>query len=130
MEIIKEARSRDSRKLSLRAIEAEAGISHSRVGDLFNGKGGSPSLNEFITLCLLFGRDPADAMRTIIANLGGRQAALAACRPESDSPAPTSGTVVDADDAFIDALAADPERFGVAAHTDPNKEIESETPGE
>ncbi|NEH12441.1 helix-turn-helix domain-containing protein [Bifidobacterium saimiriisciurei] len=57
-------------------------------------------------------------------------ALIAACRPESDSPAPMSGTVVDADDAFIDALAADPERFGVAAHTDPNKEIESETPGE
>lgn len=56
MQIIRELRDKDPRHMSLRAMEKETGISRSRLGDLFHERMGSPSLQEFVTLCMLFHR--------------------------------------------------------------------------
>ena len=69
MDFIKEARENEPKKKSLRAIEADTGISHSRVDDLFNERSGSPTLKEFVSLSLLFGLDPAYTMRLILDRL-------------------------------------------------------------
>ena len=69
MQYISELKANDSRRLSLRAIEEETGISHSRVSDLLNGRMGSPSLQEFVTLCLLFGHRPSKVMEEVMQSL-------------------------------------------------------------
>ena len=73
MQVIKELRETDPRKLSLRAIEQETGISHSRVYDLFHERMGSPSLNEFISLCLLFNEKPSVCLDKALQAAGTKQ---------------------------------------------------------
>ena len=63
---LQKLRAKDSRELSLRAIGSATGISHGRIGDLFNFTNGAPSLYEFTSLCLLFGERPSRVMERVM----------------------------------------------------------------
>lgn len=91
MQYVSELKANDSRRLSLRAIEEETGISHSRVSDLLNGRMGSPSLQEFVTLCLLFGHRPSKVMEEVMQTLETTD-------PTSELAAPTGERLVDDDE--------------------------------
>ncbi|WP_152600662.1 hypothetical protein [Bifidobacterium biavatii] len=81
-------RDADVRHLSLRAIGTATGISHGRIGDLFNFANGAPSLNEFVSLCLLFNRRPSqvmeEVMRTVESADGSELAALSSGSASDD----------------------------------------------
>lgn len=77
---------------SYRKMAEETGIKFNRIMDLLKQRNGTPTLQEFISLCLLFDQDPADALRRIVTSLGGTQAALAACQP-TEAPSPVAPTV-------------------------------------
>lgn len=62
MAVIRDAREAMPHYLTLREMEECTGISRSRVSDLFLEKSGSPSLQEFITLCLAFNLEPSDVL--------------------------------------------------------------------
>ena len=66
---LSQLRENDPRHLSLRAIGAATGISHGRIGDLFNMDNGAPSLYEFVSLCLLFGCRPSKVMEEVMQSL-------------------------------------------------------------
>ena len=93
----------------------ETGIKFNRISDLLKQKNGTPTLQEFTTLCLLFGERPSrvleQAMQTIEHN-ARTPAALAAMDP----------------DRLADLIAADPAAYDIAALHDPYKDLERETP--
>lgn len=62
MAIIIKARDAMPQKPTLRETEEATGISRSRVSDLYHEKNGSPSLQEFISLCLTFGLLPSEVL--------------------------------------------------------------------
>lgn len=96
---------------SLRALAPQLKLKHTRVGDLFNMQNGTPTLQEFIDLCLGFGKDPADTMRLILNRLEKQGVHF-----ETDASA------------IADRIADDPGMFNLAANHDENKELEAETP--
>jgi transcriptional regulator with XRE-family HTH domain len=51
---------------SLRSLAARSGLKHTRLGDLFNMQNGTPTLQEFIDLCILFGVDPSGSLKIIL----------------------------------------------------------------
>lgn len=92
-------RARDG-AVSLRDLALRSGLKHTRLGDLFNKQNGTPTLQEFIDLCLVFGVDPADSLKLIVEQV------------ERES--------------LIDRASADPDRYGVAALRDENKSRENQ----
>lgn len=52
---------------SLRVLAARLGMKHTRVGDLFNKTNGTPTLQEFIDLCLGFNVKPSNVLDNEIA---------------------------------------------------------------
>ena len=70
MQIIRELRDEDPRHMSLRTMEKETGISRSRLDDLFHERMGSPSLQEFVTLCMLFHQRASACLEEAMKNAG------------------------------------------------------------
>lgn len=62
MAIIIKARDAMPQNPTLRETEDATGISRSRVSDLYHEKNGSPSLQEFISLCLVYGLLPSNVL--------------------------------------------------------------------
>lgn len=119
MSYIAALKDRDPRRLSLRAMGDLTGISHSRIADLLKGRMGSPSLQEFTTLCLLFGERPSTVLERVMQTI------------EKEEPTPSIDPTALADmdpDALADLIAADPDAYDIAALRDPNKDLERETP--
>nr|DAV64809.1 MAG TPA: helix-turn-helix domain protein [Bacteriophage sp.] len=56
--IIKNLWEEDERHLSLRALAKQIGVSHPRLSDIFKCEHGKPTLDEVVSLCLVFGKDP------------------------------------------------------------------------
>ena len=96
---------------SYRTIAQQTGleISHVRIGDIHNGDKAPVRLSEFIAICDVCHADPVATLREIIE---------LARQIEEDSRRAE----------IVDAIAADPEAFGVAANKDKNKRLEAETP--
>lgn len=74
---------------------------------------GTPTLQEFIDLCLGFGKDPAETLRIILDRLDAQGIHLD-----------------DESSALADVIAANPELYSLAANKDENKELEAQTPRE
>lgn len=51
---------------SYRKMAEDTDIKFNRVMDLLKGQNGVPTLQEFISLCLLFGHRPSDAMDEVM----------------------------------------------------------------
>lgn len=136
MQIIRELRDEDPRHMSLRTMEKETGISRSRLDDLFHERMGSPSLQEFVTLCMLFHQRASACLEEAMKNTGQShgeiiEAARAyEARERLPSPSPSSVPACPRPDADDDVAAAirDHERYGLAANTDGNRDVEAETP--
>ena len=100
---------------ALRKMADETGIKFNRISDLLRQKNGTPTLQEFTTLCLLFGERPSrvleQAMQTI----------------EHNERTPTALAAMDPD-RLADLIAADPAAYDIAALHDPYKDLERETP--
>ena len=96
---------------SLRVLAARLGMKHTRVGDLFNKTNGTPTLQEFIDLCLGFNVKPSNVLDEVIAK---------AARARAERTA----------DEVADRIAANPDDFVVAASIDPHKRAEANTPRE
>ena len=126
MQIIRELRDEDPRHMSLRTMEKETGISRSRLDDLFHERMGSPSLQEFVTLCMLFHQRASACLEEAMKNTGQSHGeiieAARAYRPASGESRIT--------DDLIDRIAAHPEDYDVAANKDSNACLEAETPDE
>ena len=50
---------------SFRVIGSSTGMSHTRVADILKQHGGTPTLNEFISLCRFFGKIPSEIMKLL-----------------------------------------------------------------
>ena len=120
MQIIRELRDEDPRHMSLRAMEKETGISRSRLDDLLHERMGSPSLQEFVTLCMLFHRRASDCLEEAMKNAGKEHDEIVEAARAYESRERESQITDD----LIDRIAAHPEDYDVAALTDPDKEAE------
>lgn len=126
MQIIRELRDKDPRHMSLRAMEKETGISRSRLGDLFHERMGSPSLQEFVTLCMLFHRRASTCLEEAMKRARQeRSEIIEAVRAYKLRERESRIT-----DDLVDRIAAHPEHYDVAANRDPNARLEAETPDE
>ena len=124
MQIIRELRDEDPRHMSLRTMEKETGISRSRLDDLFHERMGSPSLQEFVTLCMLFHQRASACLEEAMKNTGQSHGEIIeAARAYEASERESQIT-----DDLIDRIAAHPEDYDVAANIDENRDVESETP--
>lgn len=96
---------------SLRALAPKLKLKHTRIGDLFNMQNGTPTLQEFIDLCLGFGKDPAETLRTILDRLDAQ-----------------GMHIYNESSALADVIATNPDLYDLAANNDQNKTLEAETP--
>lgn len=55
----------EARKLSLRKIEAATGISRGRLESLLHMTDGTPTLEEFVALCVLVDENPAQQLASL-----------------------------------------------------------------
>lgn len=124
MQIIRELRDEDPRHMSLRTMEKETGISRSRLDDLFHERMGSPSLQEFVTLCMLFHQRASACLEEAMKNTGQSHGEIIEAARAYEARERESRI---ADD-LIDRIAAHPEDYDVAANIDENRDVESETP--
>lgn len=124
MQIIRELRDEDPRHMSLRTMEKETGISRSRLDDLFHERMGSPSLQEFVTLCMLFHQRASACLEEAMKNTGQSHGEII----EAARAYEASEREFQVTDELVDRIASRPEDFGVAANDDPNKALEAETP--
>ena len=106
--------------MSLRAMEKETGISRSRLDDLFHERMGSPSLQEFVTLCMLFHRRASACLKEAMKNAGQKHDEIIEAARVHEAR-DQRGEITDD---LIDRIAAHPEDYDVAANTDPNNENE------
>ncbi len=123
MQIIRELRDEDPRHMSLRTMEKETGISRSRLDDLFHERMGSPSLQEFVTLCMLFHQRASACLEEAMKNTGQSHGEIIEAARAYEARERQKIT-----DDLVDRIASRPEDFGVAANDDPNKALEAETP--
>lgn len=103
------ATEKDAGKLSYRDIAKMTGMKHMRVSNIIHMVNGTPTVVEFIAICDAFGLDPAATLRQIIIKAAAEEDASV---QDDDLDAP---------------LTAD-EIMTLAANTDPNRDIEAETP--
>ena len=126
MQIIRELRDEDPRHMSLRTMEKETGISRSRLDDLFHERMGSPSLQEFVTLCMLFHQRASACLEEAMKNTGQSHGEIIEAARVYEARERQNQVTDD----LIDRIAAHPEDYDVAANTDPNARLEAETPDE
>ncbi len=70
---------------SYRRLADLTGIKFSRLRDIFTKQNGTPTLQEFIDLCLTFGKDPADVIYKIMKDLEAKGISLSnASMPAAD----------------------------------------------
>ena len=124
MQIIRELRDEDPRHMSLRTMEKETGISRSRLDDLFHERMGSPSLQEFVTLCMLFHQRASACLEEAMKNTGQSHGEIIEAARTYEARERESQITDD----LIDRIAAHPEDYDVAANIDENRDVESETP--
>lgn len=124
MQIIRELRDEDPRHMSLRTMEKETGISRSRLDDLFHERMGSPSLQEFVTLCMLFHQRASACLEEAMKNTGQSHGEIIEAARAYEARERESQITDD----LIDRIAAYPEDYDVAANIDENRDVESETP--
>lgn len=124
MQIIRELRDEDPRHMSLRTMEKETGISRSRLDDLFHERMGSPSLQEFVTLCMLFHQRASACLEEAMKNTGQSHGEIIEAARAYEARERESQITDD----LIDRIAAHPENYDVAANIDENRDVESETP--
>ena len=124
MQIIRELRDEDPRHMSLRTMEKETGISRSRLDDLFHERMGSPSLQEFVTLCMLFHQRASACLEEAMKNTGQSHGEIIEAARAYEARERESRITDD----LIDRIAAHPEDYDVAANIDENRDVESETP--
>lgn len=124
MQIIRELRDEDPRHMSLRTMEKETGISRSRLDDLFHERMGSPSLQEFVTLCMLFHQRASACLEEAMKNTGQSHGEIIEAARAYEARERQNQITDD----LIDRIAAHPEDYDVAANIDENRDVESETP--
>lgn len=124
MQIIRELRDEDPRHMSLRTMEKETGISRSRLDDLFHERMGSPSLQEFVTLCMLFHQRASACLEEAMKNTGQSHGEIIEAARAYEARERESRITDD----LVDRIAAHPEDYVTAANDDPNKMLEAETP--
>lgn len=119
----------------MRSLAKDLGLTYSRVRDLLNQENGTPTLEEFLRICEYYGVDPTDMLNKILETDDDRSQPEPSANPASSAPPDSDASSVPpsaADDDYIshiaDLIAADPSRFALMAHTDPNKFLESTTP--
>lgn len=124
------------------AEDLDIDISYNRVRDLRLGLKAPARLSEFISICKACKVDPSEKINEILESSmhPGISKRLVAqpepsAKPESSASPDSDASSVPssaADDDYIshiaDLIAADPSRFALMAHKDPNKFLESSTP--
>lgn len=100
-------------------------VSHVRISDIEKGRKAPIKLSEFLLLCQACEVDPVTTLREIIEAARAYEA-----RERLPSPSPSSVPACPRPDADDDVAAAirDHERYGLAANTDGNRDVEAETP--
>lgn len=100
-------------------------VSHVRISDIEKGRKAPIKLSEFLLLCQACDADPVATLRDIIEAARAYKA-----RERLPSPSPSSVPACPRSDADDDVAAAirDHERYGLAANTDGNRDVEAETP--
>lgn len=119
----------------MRSLAKDLGLTYSRVRDLLNQENGTPTLEEFLRICEHYDVEPTDMLNKILEIDDGRSEPEPSAKPESSASSDSDVSSVSSnnlDDDYVshvaDMIAADPSRFALMAHTDPNKFLESTTP--
>ena len=126
MQIIRELRDEDPRHMSLRTMEKETGISRSRLDDLFHERMGSPSLQEFVTLCMLFHQRASACLEEAMKNTGQSHGEIIEAARAYEARERQSQITDD----LVEPRFEDQPPQELAASTDRNRDMESETPDE
>lgn len=126
MQIIRELRDEDPRHMSLRTMEKETGISRSRLDDLFHERMGSPSLQEFVTLCMLFHQRASACLEEAMKNTGQSHGEIIEAARAYESRERESQITDD----LVEPRFEDLPPQELAASRDWNRDMESETPDE
>lgn len=127
-----------SRNISQTKIADELGHSRSGYSKWLNAKPSIP-LEALLNTCELIDADPRSvidsAYSRLISEMGERRLVPSSAKPESSASSDSDASSVSSnnlDDDYVshvaDMIAADPSRFALMAHTDPNKFLESTTP--
>lgn len=126
MQIIRELRDEDPRHMSLRTMEKETGISRSRLDDLFHERMGSPSLQEFVTLCMLFHQRASACLEEAMKNTGQSHGEIIEAARAYEARERESRITDD----LVEPRFEDLPPQELAANTDRNRDLEAETPEE
>jgi hypothetical protein len=126
MQIIRELRDEDPRHMSLRTMEKETGISRSRLDDLFHERMGSPSLQEFVTLCMLFHQRASACLEEAMKNTGQSHGEIIEAARVYEARERQNQITDD----LVEPRFEDLPPQELAASTDRNRDMESETPDE
>lgn len=91
---------------SYRRLAELTGIKFSRLRDIFTKQNGTPTLQEFIDLCLTFGKDPADVIYKIMKDLEAKGISLSNIPAQNDPANEANAALASADNGIdIDAWA-------------------------
>lgn len=91
---------------SYRRLAELTGIKFSRLRDIFTKQNGTPTLQEFIDLCLTFGKDPADVIYKIMKDLEAKGISLSNIPAQNDPADEANAALASADNGIdIDAWA-------------------------
>mgnify|MGYP000803841381 FL=1 len=126
MQIIRELRDEDPRHMSLRTMEKETGISRSRLDDLFHERMGSPSLQEFVTLCMLFHQRASACLEEAMKNTGQSHGEIIEAARVYEARERQNQITDD----LVEPRFEDLPPQELAASRDRNRDMESETPDE
>lgn len=108
-QVLADAIDRSGKSYRRIADECEVNVSFARIKDIHNGLRAPVRLSEFIAICWVCGIRPEDTIRQIIVKAAAEEDA----------------SVQDAD---MDAPLTADEIMTLAANTDPNRDMEAETP--
>ncbi|WP_270416408.1 hypothetical protein [Bifidobacterium pseudolongum] len=97
---------------SYRRLAELTGIKFSRLRDIFTKQNGTPTLQEFIDLCLTFGKDPADVIYKIMKDLEAKGISLSNIPAQNDPADEANAALASADngvdiDAWADRIKAE-----------------------
>lgn len=126
MQIIRELRDEDPRHMSLRTMEKETGISRSRLDDLFHERMGSPSLQEFVTLCMLFHQRASACLEEAMKNTGQSHGEIIEAARAYEARERQNQITDD----LVEPRFEDLPPQELAASRDMNRNLEAETPDE
>lgn len=91
---------------SYRRLAELTGIKFSRLRDIFTKQNGTPTLQEFIDLCLTFGKDPADVIYKIMKDLEAKGISLSNIPAQNDPANKANAALASADNGIdIDTWA-------------------------